>query len=145
MRSHCCSSDFSSDLSSRRSLLSLSCSALISISSSLRQRLQAQVEDRLGLHLGELEALDQLGLRIVLEADDADHLVEVEIGDQVAVEHLEAMLDLLQAELRAPHQHHLAVLEPLLQHVAQRQHARDLPARQHVHVEARSGPRARSA
>ncbi len=60
-----------------------------------RQGLQAQVEDGLGLHVGELEAGDQLGLRLVLEADDADDLVEVEVGDQVAVEHLEAVLDLL--------------------------------------------------
>ena len=46
------------------------------------------------------------------------------------------MLDLLQAELGAPDQHHLAVLEPLLEHIAQAQHARDLAGRQHVHVEA---------
>jgi hypothetical protein len=108
---------------------------LISISSSFDKRLQAQVQDGVGLHLSQLEALDQLGLGVVLEADDADHLVEVEVGDQVAVQHLQAVLDLLQAELRAPHQDDLAVLQPLLQHVAQRQHARNLAAGQHVHVE----------
>ncbi len=101
-----------------------------------RQRFQTQVEDGFGLYLGQLEAGDQLGLGVVLEADDADHLVDVEVGDEVAVQHLEAMLDLLQAELRALHQHVDAVLEPLAQHVAQRQHVGDLPGRQHVHVEA---------
>ena len=35
----------------------------------------------------------QLGLRLVLLADDADHLVEVEVGDEVAVEDLEPPLD----------------------------------------------------
>src|SRR2546430_12037017 len=65
---------------------------------SLRQRLQPQVQDGFGLHLGELEARDQLGLGIVLEADDADHLVEIEIGDEVAVEHLEPVLDLRSEE-----------------------------------------------
>ncbi len=55
-------------------------------------------------------------LGIVLEADDADHLVDVEEGNEIAVQHLEAMLDLVQPELRAPHQHVDAVLEPLPQH-----------------------------
>ena len=54
----------------------------ISISSSLRRIAQPHVEDRVGLHVGELEALHQDGLRLVLLADDLDHLVEVEIGDQ---------------------------------------------------------------
>ena len=63
---------------------SSSCSLRISISSSLRKGAQAHVEDRLGLDVGQLEARDQLRLRLILVADDADHLVEVEIGDQVA-------------------------------------------------------------
>ena len=85
----------------------------------LGQALQTQIEDRVGLHLRELEFAHQLGLRIILEADDPDHLVEVEVGDQVAVEHFQPVLDLFQPEPRAANEHLDAVLEPLLQHILQ--------------------------
>ena len=51
-----------------------------------RQRPQAEVQDSFGLHVRELELRDQLGLGLVLEADDADDLIDIEVGDQVAVE-----------------------------------------------------------
>ena len=60
------------------SLLSASCSRRSSISSSRRKRAQAGVEHVVGLHLGEPEGRLQHVLRLVLLADDADHLVEVE-------------------------------------------------------------------
>jgi hypothetical protein len=88
------------------------------------------------LHLGQLEFADQLGLRLILEADDADDLVEVEVGDQVPVEHLEPVLDLLEPELGAADQNIDAMLEPLAEHVAQGEYVRDLPGGEHVHVEA---------
>ncbi len=101
----------------------------------LAQRAQPHVEDGLGLHLGELESLHQRGLRLVLLADDFDDLVDVEIDDEVAVEHLEPVVDLGEAELRAADQHHLAVVEPFAQHLPQAQHVRHLAAAQHIHVE----------
>jgi hypothetical protein len=48
----------------------------------LAQRAQPHVEDGFGLRVGEREAGHQHRLRLVLLADDADHLVEVEIGDE---------------------------------------------------------------
>src|SRR5207302_3862525 len=50
------------------------------------QMAQARVQDLLGLLVGELEALYEDGLRLVLAAVDADHLVEVEEGDEQAIE-----------------------------------------------------------
>ena len=85
----------------------------------LAQRPEPHIEDRLGLHIGQVEARHQHGLRLVLIADDADHLIEVEIGDQQAVQHFEPVLDLLQPVFGAPAQHHFAVVEPLLQHLRQ--------------------------
>jgi hypothetical protein len=38
-------------------------------------------------------------LRLVLEADNPNDLVDVEEGNQIAVENFEAMLDLVKAEL----------------------------------------------
>ncbi len=63
----------------------------------LAQGAQAHIEDRIGLHLGEVEGLHQLGLWLILKTDDADDFIEIEIGDQIAIEHFEAMLDLSQA------------------------------------------------
>ena len=100
------------------------------------QGFEAKIEDGVGLHLGETEARHEPRLGIVLETNDADHLIDVEVGDQVAVEHLEPVLDLLEAELRAPDQHDLAMREPLLENVAQAQHTRHLARREHVHVQA---------
>ena len=62
----------------------------------LAQVAQPHVEDGVGLHVGELEGLHQDGLRLVLGADDLDDLVEVQIGDQIAAEHFEPVLDLLR-------------------------------------------------
>ncbi len=83
------------------------------------QRAQPHVEDRLGLQVGEPERPDHLGLGLVLLADDLDQPVEVEIGDQVAVEDLQPPLDLGQAEGRAAHQHLAAMVEEGLQCLAQ--------------------------
>ena len=58
---------------------------------------QPHVEDGVGLHVGELERLHQHRLRLVLVADDLDDLVEVEIGDEIAAEHFEPVLDLRRA------------------------------------------------
>src|SRR3546814_4558191 len=44
----------------------------------LAQGAQAHVENRLSLDVAQLPALHHIRLRIVLLADDADHLVEVE-------------------------------------------------------------------
>jgi hypothetical protein len=48
----------------------------------LVQEAQFQLEDVFGLRIGKREALHQHRLRLVLGADDADHLVDVEIGDE---------------------------------------------------------------
>ena len=71
-------SEPSSFFSSFCSLVSASCSPRISISSSLRKDAQPHVEDGFGLVLGEAERLHQLGLGLVLGADDLDDLVEVQ-------------------------------------------------------------------
>ena len=73
-------------------------------------------------------------LGLVLLADDADHLVEIEEGDDHAGEDFEPALDLAQPVARAADQHVAAVVEPLPQGFRQRQHARDDAVDQNVHV-----------
>ena len=79
----------------------------------LRQRPQAQVEDSFGLDVRKLELGHQLGLGLILAADNADDFIDIEIGDQIAIKHFEPVLDLFQAILRAAHKHFDAVLKPL--------------------------------
>ncbi len=101
----------------------------------LAQGAQPHVEDRLGLHIGEHEAPNQFGLRLVLLADDANHLVQVEIGDEIAFQHFQPVLDLAQPMFGAALQHHLAVRQPFGQRLGQAQHHRHLPTAEHVHVQ----------
>ena len=100
---------------------------------------QPHVEDGLGLVVGEREARDERRLRLVFLADDADHLVEVEVGNQIALEDFEAPRDFAQAEVGAANQHVLAVVQPLAQHLAEAHHLRHLAVAQHVHVERDAG------
>jgi hypothetical protein len=64
-----------------------------------RELLEPGVEDVVGLVLAQREARDQRGPGIVLGADDADHFVQIEEGDQQAVEQVQAAFDFLQAVL----------------------------------------------
>ena len=101
------------------------------------QSAQAHIEDRFGLHVAQLEGLHQGRLRLVLLADDFDDLVEIEIDDEVAVEHFEPVIDLGEAEFRAADQHHLAMVEPFAQDLAEPEHVRHLAAAQHIHIEGK--------
>ena len=127
IRFHCSFSEpissFKALRSSRRSLSSLTDLHLLE----LAQVAQPHVEDGVGLHLGQLEGPHQHGLGLVLGADDLDDLVEVEIGDQIAAQHLQPMVDLGQAEIGAAHQHLAPVVEPLAEHLRQPHHLRYLP------------------
>ena len=101
----------------------------------LAQVAQAHVEDGVGLHVGQLEGLDQDGLRFVLVADDLDDLIEVEIGDEEAAQHFETVVDLREPMLGTPDQHIAAVIEPLFQDLGEVHHLGHLALGEHVHVE----------
>ena len=68
------------------------------------QLLQAQLEDRLGLDVGEAEALDQAlagGVAVARAADQLDDLVEVVERDQQALEAVDPRLERAQLVLGA--------------------------------------------
>ena len=97
---------------------------------------QAGFEDRLRLCLGQLEALHQDRLRLVLAADDADDLVQVQERGQQAVENVQPGLDALEAVLQAPAHGFGAELEPLLEQLLQVVHPRPAVETDHVQVHA---------
>src|SRR4029079_13382470 len=68
-----------------------------------------------------------------------DHFVDVEIDDQIAVEHFGAMVDLGETKFRAADQHDFAVIEPFAQSLTQTHDIRHEATAQHVHVELHSG------
>ena len=74
-------------------------------------------------------------LGCVLEADDADHLVQVEIDDQQAVQDVQARVDLAEAEAGSPTVDLAPVVQEGLQRGLQAQDARGARLVQHVHVD----------
>ena len=88
---------------------------------------EAEVEDRLGLDLGEPELLHQPRARrvgVVGAADQRDHRVEVVERDQVALEDVRALLGLAQLELRAARDDLALVVEVVADELEQRQRPR---------------------
>ncbi len=70
----------------------------------LRQPAQRGVQDVGGLDLGQLELLHQAvlgGLGVLAGPDQLDHPVDVEQGDQQALDEVQPLLALAAAELRA--------------------------------------------
>ena len=101
-----------------------------------RQVPQLGLEDRLGLFVRELEALDQDRLGFLLAADDADHLVEIEVGNQHAVENVQPTRHLVEPEFEAPPHRAAAEFEPLGKQRLQAADARPAVERDDVDVDA---------
>ena len=99
------------------------------------QRAQAHVQDRVDLIIIELPAFLHHRARIILLADDRNHLIEIEEHDHVALEHVEPVGDLAQTEIRAPHQYIVAMIKIGLQHLPQGHHPGHMIGIEHVHVE----------
>ena len=101
----------------------------------LAQAAQAHVEDRFGLAVGQREFRHHHWLGLVLGADDLDHPVEVEVGDQEAVEQLEPVVDLADPHLAAADQHLDLEREPCGQRLLEAHHPWRPGCVEHVEVE----------
>ncbi len=70
----------------------------------LREPAQLELEDVLGLDLGEVEDVDEAGARgggVVAAADQLDDLVDVEDRDEQALDEVQPVLALAEPELGA--------------------------------------------
>ena len=103
------------------------------------QRTQAHVEDRVRLHLVDPERGHERRFRLVLLTHDADHLVEIEVGDEIAAEHVEPVGDRRQPMGGAPQQDLAPMIEESLQHLLEGHHAGHARRIQQVHVEPDAG------
>ncbi len=99
------------------------------------QGAQPQIEDRLGLDLAQFPAPHHLGLRVVILADDSDHLVEVEIDDDLPLEDLDAAGNGGEAMPAAAQQYLAAMVEKGLQRLLQAHHPRHAGGIEHIQVE----------
>ena len=104
-----------------------------------RQLAQADFQDVLGLPLGELESLHQCGLRLVGLADDADHLVDVQVDKHPPFEDVDAVVHLAKAMPGAPRDGVEAEIHPFAQHLAQRLLARPAVQADGHHVDRHRG------
>ena len=93
------------------------------------QGTQAHVEDGFSLIIRQFKAANHLLLRLIFLADDADDLIDIKVGDQHAAKNFETALDFAEAMARATNEDVLAVLQPLLQNIAQRKDIRHLAVR----------------
>ncbi len=91
------------------------------------QRAQAHVDDRLCLHFGERKALGETRLGFVgrlAAAHDLDDFVDVVERDAVAFEQVRALFGLAQIVGRAASDDVFAVIDEVLQQLAQRENLR---------------------
>ena len=68
-------------------------------------------------------------------ADDLDHAVEIEIGNDIALEQLQPRGNLVEPVLRPADQHFNLVRDPVLQHLLDAHHLGHPVLVEHVHVE----------
>ena len=71
---------------------------------------------------------------MILEPDDADHLIDIDVGFQIAFKDVKTLFDLVQTKLRTPHNHFTAVLQKCLEHFAQAHHFGHTVI-EHIHVQ----------
>jgi len=106
-----------------------------------RQATQLHLQDGVGLHLGELELLHEVGagyIHVGRRADGLDHLVQVVEGDLQAFQDVRPLLRPRELELRAPPDDVAPVRDVVLQHPLQAERlGLAVDQRQHVGAEAR--------
>ena len=103
------------------------------------QASQPHVEDRLDLQVGQQELGHHDRLRLILVADDLNHPVEVEEGDDIALQNLQPMADFGQPVARPAQQNIAAMIEKSAQNLGQRAHLRGASVDQDIHVQGHSG------
>ena len=80
----------------------------------------------------------QRALGVTVIADDVDDPVEVQESGDEAFQYLKPRIDLFQPVLRAPLQHHAAMVEKGAQHFLERTDLGHPPVDQHIHVQRKA-------
>ena len=100
-----------------------------------REIAQPQVEDRLGLHVGEPEPAHERLPRALFFPDDRDDLVDVEERDEQALQDVQPVVDLIEAMLGPAAHRRDAKLQPLGEDRFQIRLSRAVVEPHHGHVD----------
>ena len=125
------------------------------------QAAQPHVQDRFGLKFGQFPVAFRRGNIVLLGcgareraapnlahqrgagafiiADNIDHAVKVQKGDDEAFQHFQPMVNLVQTVLAAAQQHLAPMVKECAQHLAQAANLGRDPVDQHIHVQAEAG------
>ncbi len=101
----------------------------------LGQVAQLEFEDGFRLVRGQTEPGHQFGLGLVFSANDLDHLIDVEIGDQQAFQNVQACKHLVQAVLETADDSGAPEGQPLGKDLVQSLHARSAIVADHIDVD----------
>ena len=101
----------------------------------LAQRAQTHVEDRFCLPVGQAKLGHHHWLGFVLGADNLDHPVEIEEGDDIALDQFQPPRDLVKPMLRAALQNLKLRTRPMLEQLFEAHHHRRSGRIEHVHIE----------
>ena len=97
---------------------------------------QAGVQDGFGLRLRESKGRHQRRARFVFCADDADDFIKVEVGNQQALQDVQAFVHRVQAVVQAAAHGFFAPGQPLAQDLAEAFHLWAAVEAYHVHLRA---------
>ena len=97
---------------------------------------QLGLENGFRLLVRQGKSSDQHLLRFVLRADDADYLIQIQIGDQQTVEDVQTRIDLTQSMLESPDDRAFAVDQPFRKQSFEPHHPRTTIQANHVHIDA---------
>ena len=101
----------------------------------LAQRAQTHVEDSFGLPVSKLEFFHHHRLGFVFGTDNLNDPVEVQIGDDIALDQLKPRVDFFQPVLRTAHQHLDLVRQPFTQYFTQTHNLGHAIGIEDVHVQ----------
>ena len=102
------------------------------------ERPQPHIQDGFRLSIVQAKAFHQPGLRFIFFPDDADHLIQIKIGDQIAIKNLKPPRNRAQPVIGAPLQHLMPMIQPGAQHFLQAHDARRAIGIQHIHVQRKA-------
>ena len=99
------------------------------------QAAQAHVEDCFGLTVGERELSHEDRLRLVFRTDDFDDPIQVQVGDQEAIQQLQPVIDLADPDLCLADENFDLELQPGGKRLLQAHHDRRAVLVQNVEIE----------
>ena len=102
----------------------------------LGQIAQANIQDGFGLNVGNAKAFHHHRLGFILGADNMNHLIDIEVGNQQAFQDMQAVQHFIQAILQTPAHGGDPELQPLAEHIVQALHTGPAIVADYIKIDA---------